>query len=163
RLRALRRLRQRSYDLVWNLHGGSTSLLLAMAPQSNARMGFEHFRQANRYTHRVPSAAGIWGKTPVHTVETQLAPLKWLGLPRHGTQFLPRGYVSPEASRTAESFLEQHRLSRRPFVLIQPTATLRTKQWPEEKFAQLLERIRSKYGMDVVLSTGPGEEGVAHR
>lgn len=159
----LRRLRQSSFDLVWNLHGGSTSLLMSLAPRSRMQMGFEHFRQAHRYSLRAPSAAGIWAKDPVHTVETQLAPLKWLGVPIAESAVRPRVYVSPEALQQADTFLERCGLAGRPFVLVQPTATLRTKQWPEDRFCRLLRLIRARCGLDVVLSAGPGEEAVAQR
>lgn len=163
RLRAIRRLRRETYDLVWNLHGGSTSLMFTMSPQSTARLGFAHYRNAGQYTHRVPPASNVWEKTPVHTVETQLAPLKWLGLPVNGPVIPLSVYLTPEACRRVEQFMEAQQLTGKPFVLVQPTATLHTKQWHERNFAELIRRIHKEYPLEVVLAVGPREEAAAGR
>lgn len=158
-----RRLQQGGYDCVWNLHGGSTSLYLTLAAHAPVRIGFVHYRRPSAYTHLVPAAADIWGKSPVHTVETQLAPLKWLGIVERAESFSPEIFTTPQAKEQADRFLDKIHLSHRPFLLIQPTATLRTKQWPEERFSRLIDHIRNKSDLAVVLSAGPGEEDIARR
>jgi heptosyltransferase-3 len=111
RWEVMKALRGESYDLVWNLHGGSTSLMLALSPQSRMILGFEHYRNSNRYTHRVPAASSIFNKPVVHTVETQLAPLLWLGIPVTHEMMKLQVQVSRNASILVDAFLDRHKLT----------------------------------------------------
>ncbi len=170
---ALERLRQRwhcavglrkgQFDCTWNLHGGSTSLYFTLASRSSVRIGYAHYRQSSRYTHLAPSAALIWGKSPIHTVENQLAPLKWLGIVQQTEGLNPEVFLSAESTQAVDRFLREHIGHDQPFVLVQPTATLRTKQWPEERFSRLIQKIQREENRKVVLSVGPGEAETARK
>jgi len=43
-----------------------------------------------------------------------------------------------------------------PFVLVHPAAAFETKQWPVDRFGELIQRLR-KDGLRVVTTCGPGE------
>ena len=163
RRRCAKRLGQGGFDCAWNLHGGSTSLYFTLASRAPVRIGFAHYRRAGAYTHLVPPASQIWDHAPLHTLETQLAPLKWMGIIDRAKSFSPEVFITADAFRSVDSFLGRYIAKSQPFILVQPTATLRTKQWPEERFAELILRIRQTYGSEIIVSIGPGEEATANR
>ena len=73
RLKTAWRLRQNDYDVVINLHGGTTSTLLTRATGARHRVGFAHYQYSFLYNHRVQSSADYWKKKITHSAEQQLA------------------------------------------------------------------------------------------
>jgi ADP-heptose:LPS heptosyltransferase len=48
-------------------------------------------------------------------------------------------------------------------VALQPTATLFTKQWPEERFAEVARRLQREFGLAVVVTGAPHERALLER
>ena len=162
RSRALLEVRGRRYPAVLNLHGGTTSLLFSLASGAPLRFGQERFRGSRWYNARIPDSAGVWGKPKLHTVEHQLTFMKWLGLPIPSDP-RPELHVAPASRKRIARRLEKAGLRPGAFLLVQPTATLATKQWPEENFARLADSLCEKAGTPLVFSTGGWEAGVLDR
>jgi heptosyltransferase-2 len=162
RARAALEIRRRSYAAVLNLHGGTTSLMFVLASGAPLRIGQERFRASQCYNARIPSSCEVWGRRGIHTVEHQLTFLKWLGLPlpenSRPTLSVDLAARAQIARRLAASSLEPGF-----FLLVQPTATLFTKQWPERNFALLADRLAESHGLPVVFSAGLHEEPVLRR
>lgn len=161
RLATIKRLRSMRFDLVWNLHGGSTSLLYSLSPDARYTLGFRHYRHASRYSLLAPSATEVWQCPQVHTVLTQLAPLRWLGVDIDQRKIETSVYCTPLGEAVADEFLRENGLNSGEYVLIQPTATLKTKQWPELHFAELARNIARRFRMRAVVAAGPCEERIA--
>lgn len=159
---AVAAIRRHPYDLALNLHGGTTSLLYTRLARSRYTVGSVSYRYPFAYGLRAPAAAEIWRRTALHTVENQLAPLQWLGIPVTPLPDL-EVFVASTARARIGSRLEALGLADRPFVLIHPTATLFTKQWAEEKFSRLVDHIASTYRLPVVLTVSGAERSVAQR
>ncbi len=159
RARACLELRRRRYDAVLNLHGGSTSWLFTAATGARIRIGQEKYRNGWIYTARIPAPARVWQRNDLHTVEDQLTLFPWLGLPYQGE---PRGrlYVDPSVRERMLERLRDAGIERGNYVLIHPTATLATKQWKEENFAQLADRLKGRYKCPVIFSSAPDEAQV---
>lgn len=156
RVRAIWELARRRYPAVVNLHGGTTSMLFTAASGAGLRIGQESHRGSRLYNARIPAATAVWQRAPLHTVEHQLTLLKWLGLPAE-----PAGgnlHVAPSAGRRIEERLAHAGISE--YLLIQPTATLPTKQWEPRRFAQLGDRLTAEYGLPVVYSAAPHEREI---
>src|SRR5437867_5707069 len=81
RARVARELRAARYDVVYNLHGGTTATLLARATGARHRVGFEHYQYARLHNHVAPSSLEIWQRPKLHSVEQQLALIGWTGVP----------------------------------------------------------------------------------
>ena len=81
RARVARRLRGNHYDVVYNLHGGTTATLLTRATGAKHRVGFESYQYARLHNHLSPSSAMLWGRDKTHSAEQQLALLGWTGVP----------------------------------------------------------------------------------
>src|ERR1041385_8634708 len=81
RARLARELRSTHYDVVYNLHGGTTATFLTRATGAKHRVGFENYQYARLHNHVAPSPLTIWQRPTLHSVEQQLALVGWTGVP----------------------------------------------------------------------------------
>src|SRR5580765_905929 len=81
RARTARDLHRASYDVVYNLHGGTTATFLARASGARHRVGYDHYQYARLHNHVAPSPQQIWSRSELHSVEQQLALIGWTGVP----------------------------------------------------------------------------------
>src|SRR5687768_3005601 len=81
RTRVARELRAARYDVVYNLHGGTTATFLTRATGARHRVGFETYQYAKLHTELAPPAPLLWRQEKTHSVEQQLALLGWTGVP----------------------------------------------------------------------------------
>jgi len=161
RARVARELRAEQYDVVYNLHGGTTATLFTRATGAEYRVGFEHYRYARLHNHVAPSAREIWQRPTLHSVEQQLALIGWTGVPvsdRPATRLT----VSEEAVATVS---EKLRLAgfevekSEQFAVIHPTAAFDTKQWATDKFARVAEELPAR-GLTPVAIVSSKEEPI---
>lgn len=155
RARVARRLRANRYDVVYNLHGGTTATLLARATGARHRVGYETYQYARLHNHLSPSSSSLWGRNKTHSVEQQLALLGWTGVPvsdRPPTQLA----VTGEAAATIAAKLETAGLEETPFAIIHPAAAFATKQWAADKFARVAEDLAGQ-SLGVVVITASNE------
>ena len=158
RAQVARQLRANHYDVVYNLHGGTTATLLTRATGAKHRVGYQAYQYARLHNHLSPASSLLWGRDKTHSVEQQLALLGWTGVPvtdRPPTQLA----VTPEAAATIAARLAGARLLAAPFAVIHPAAAAATKQWAAEKFGRVTEDVRSR-GLGVVAITTPGERSI---
>jgi len=62
RMRVARELRAEKYDVVYNLHGGTTATFLTRATGARHRVGFKTYQYAQLHNHLVPSPLLLWGQ-----------------------------------------------------------------------------------------------------
>jgi lipopolysaccharide heptosyltransferase III len=160
RARVARQIRANRYDVVYNLHGGTTATLLTRASGAKHRVGYANYQYSRLHQHQAPSSASLWGRLKTHSVEQQLALLGWTGVPvtdRPATR-LP---ITDEAAQAVSTRLHSSGLHEASdFVLIHPTAAFDTKQWSTEKFSRLIEMLAAESLRSVVI-TAESEAGVA--
>ena len=152
RARLARRLRANRYDLVYNLHGGSTSTLLTRATGAKYRVGYETYQYAGLHNHLSLSSSFLWGRDKTHSVEQQLALLGWTGIPvsdRPRTQLA----VTESAAAAAAARLRNAGLEGAPFVVLHPAAAFATKQWSADKFGQVAQELSAQQLAVVVITT----------
>lgn len=141
-LAAARRWRPR---LAVNFHGGTRSLLLALASGAPLRAAFGHYRHLWAYNLRIPRAQEILGQErTVHTAEHMASAMFWLGVP-------------PAPVPRAELFTpppEPHP----PYAVLHPFASRPDKAWPPERFAALGRRLREDHGLAVVVIGARGDD-----
>src|SRR3982751_1371714 len=63
RARVAKDLRSRRYDVVYNLHGGTTSTLLTRATGAPHRVGYATYQYAGLHNHQAPSPSLLWQQT----------------------------------------------------------------------------------------------------
>jgi lipopolysaccharide heptosyltransferase II len=156
RARVARELRGLSYDVAFNLHGGTTATLLTRASGARHRVGYRSYRYSRLHNHAAPPANDLWGKPFTHSVEQQLALLGWTGVPV--TDLPPtRLVVTDGAAKSIEEKLRAEGFGdTEPFALFHPAAAFETKQWAPENFARIAEELNAR-GLKVVAVAAPTE------
>jgi len=160
RARVARELRAARYDVVYNLHGGTTATLLARATGAGHRVGFEHYQYARLHNHVAPSSLEIWQRPKLHSVEQQLALIGWTGVPvtdRPGTKL---AVTDRARAAVSEKLLAAGVLHNESIAVVHPTAAFDTKQWATEKFARVTEELWAR-GLTPVVIVAPRERATA--
>ena len=159
RLQTAREIRANKYDVVFNLHGGTTATFFARASGAPHLVGFASYQYSFLYNHRMPAAAEFWGRKEVHSAEQQLALLGSVGVP---VGDLPRSRltVTQEAIDSLNKKLTAESRSRgefsNQFALLHPTAAFDTKQWAAGNFARAAEFLAEK-GLRTIAVARPAE------
>jgi len=155
RARAAQQIRSTGYDVVYNLHGGTTSTFLTRATGARHRVGLKTYQYAQLHNHQAPSPLLLWGQQKTHSVEQQLALLGWTGVP---VTDRPRTYlaVTPEAEWSVKQRLAEAGLEDRQIALIHPATAFQTKQWATENFARVAESLAER-GFASVAIGAPNE------
>ena len=162
RARVMRQLRSLRYDVVYNLHGGTTATLLTRASGATRRVGLETYQYSRLYTHLAPSPLLLWKREQTHSVEQQLALLGWTGVPVSDRPRTQLAVVEHAATSVAQRLREAGWDEKSPLALIHPAAAFATKQWASEKFARVADDLAGR-GFTVVVITAPTEGQVATR
>ena len=158
RARVARQLRANNYDVVYNLHGGTTATLLTRATGATHRVGYQAYQYARLHNHLSPSSSFLWGRDKTHSVEQQLALLGWTGVPvsdRPPTELA----VTPKASGSIAERLQIAGLADASLAVIHPAAAFATKQWAADKFGRVAADLRNR-GLGVVAIATPSEKPV---
>ena len=158
RARVARQLRANNYDVVYNLHGGTTATLLTRATGARHRVGYQTYQYARLHNHVSPASSALWGRDKTHSVEQQLALLGWTGVPvsdRPPTELA----VTSAASATVSARLQAAGLKDIAFAVIHPAAAFATKQWAADKFGQVAADLRNR-GLAVIAITTANEKPV---
>ncbi|GIW73500.1 MAG: LPS heptosyltransferase-1 [Phycisphaerales bacterium] len=154
-VRWARSLRNRRYDLVLDCQGLLRSGLMALATGAPVRVGDAAARELAwlAYTRRVPTQADQ------HTVDRMLA-LAQAAIEHYGPCGPIAGadmrlYTSPEDKARAQAVLAP--AGEAPLVVLAPTSRWPAKQWPDERFAQLGQRLLEHRRLALAIVGGPGE------
>jgi ADP-heptose:LPS heptosyltransferase len=143
RARVARELRAANYDVVYNLHGGTTATFLTRATGARYRVGFKTYQYAQLHNHPSPSPLLLWGQQKAHSVEQQLALLGWTGVPVTDRPRTQLG-ISQRAAGTVDKLLGEAGLTDQKIALIHPAAAFATKQWATENFARVAEFVAER-------------------
>ena len=146
RLKTAWRIRRNKYDLVINLHGGTTSTFFLRASGSRHRVGFENYQYNFLYNHLLSSSADFWKQEKTHSAEQQLALLGFLGI--HVSDRPKSQLTITQAAGDAVSKKLGDPVNSK-IALVHPVAAFPTKQWATENFARVAEYLDEK-GFTVV-------------
>ena len=159
RARIARELRANRYDVVYNLHGGTTATFLTRATGAKHRVGFAHYQYARLHNHVAPSSLEIWQRPTLHSVEQQLALIGWTGVPvtdRPGTQLAVTHEALTSAARKLAGAGFEGFDKGEPFAIIHPTAAFDTKQWAIHNFSNVTAELDTR-GLTPVVIVSPQE------
>lgn len=141
RVRMVRRLRANRYDVVYNLHGGTTATMLAWASGAKHRVGYASYQYGLLHNHVAPSPLLLWRRDKVHSVEQQLALLGWTGVPvsdRPPTSLA----VTNAAAENIATRLAGLGLDQTTFAVVHPAAAFATKQWAAQNFSRVIDELK---------------------
>lgn len=159
RARVARELHRASYDVVYNLHGGTTATFLTRATGARHRVGFANYQYSRLHNHAAPSPLEIWQRPTLHSVEQQLALLGWTGVPVTDRPRTKLTVTRKAAASISQRLLDNNIGDDQPIALIHPAAALATKQWGIENFARVAEALASR-GFTPVAVVAPNEKPV---
>lgn len=165
RFATARQIRHAGYDVVFNLHGGTTGTFFSYAAGAPHRVGYSHYQYKFLFNHILSSSADFWQRPITHSAEQQLAMLGSAGVPVDD-QIKTRLVVTGKA---AASLDEKFRAkAKKPladlggFALIHPAAAFESKQWRAENFARTAELLAA-IGLRTVAVASGGERAVLER
>src|SRR6476661_5169162 len=162
RIAAARSIRNTGYDVVFNLHGGTTATFFAYATGARHRVGYGHYQYRFLFNHILSSSADFWQRPVTHSAEQQMAMLGFAGVP------VDAGIKSRLAitENAAASLDEKFRAETNAlpgdfgrFALIHPAAAFDAKQWPTANFAHIAEKLSAE-GLRTVAVASAGENSV---
>ncbi len=131
-----REIRRRRYDVVFNIHGGTTATFFVAASRARYRVGYQNYQYSFLYNRRLTSPFEFWKRDRAHSAEQQLALLGFVGVP---VSDLPRSRLAVDPS-AVETLRDKFQTSDAgPFAMLHPTAAFETKTWPIEYFAKVAE------------------------
>jgi predicted lipopolysaccharide heptosyltransferase III len=158
RARVARQIRSTGYDVVYNLHGGTTATFLTRATGARHRVGLKSYQYAHLHNHQAPSPLLLWGQQKTHSVEQQLALLGWTGVP---VTDRPRSHlaITSEAAAAVNQRLTEAGIENQKIALIHPAAAFATKQWATEKFARVAHSLADRGVVSVAIG-GPEDRDV---
>jgi ADP-heptose:LPS heptosyltransferase len=158
RARTAREIRSNNYDVVYNLHGGTTATFLTRATGARYRVGFAHYQYARLHNHVAPSSLEIWQRPTLHSVEQQLALIGWTGVPvsdRPPTRLaVTEDALASVAQKLREAGFEDFKSG--AFAVIHPAAAFDTKQWAAENFATVAKQLHEA-GLAPIAIVSPQE------
>ncbi|PYS99414.1 MAG: hypothetical protein DMF63_12420 [Acidobacteria bacterium] len=141
RLSTARAIRQRHYDVVFNIHGGTTATFFVATSGARHRVGYQNYQYAFLYNHLLSSPAYFWKRDDAHSAEQQLALLGSVGVP---VEDRPKSHLAvTKSSVISLEFkvpfsLDEH------FAILHPLAASKTKEWQLEKYARTAEFLNDK-------------------
>ncbi|HEX8638152.1 MAG TPA: glycosyltransferase family 9 protein, partial [Pyrinomonadaceae bacterium] len=144
RLQTALKIRRNQYDVVFNLHGGTTGTFFVCASGAAHRVGFENYQYKFFYNQRLASASDFWQKELTHSAEQQLALLGFVGVP---VEDRPKSRLT--ITETAQNSIKKRlqsviRNSESRIALFHPAAAFESKQWATENFARVAEFLSEK-------------------
>src|SRR5262249_29612653 len=165
RVRGIRLLRACRPQLAFNLHGGSTAMLMAKLSGARHAVGYDSLPGSWMANRRAPAPDRILNRATIHSVEQQLALLHWTGVPlpskpRLGIHVSERGLkLALEAMK--RSGIEGTESAR--WALIAPGAAFESKRWSEAGFAAVIDYLAEHWRLKSLVVTGPGQNELAAR
>ena len=159
RFRVARLLRSENYDVVYNLHGGSTAALLVRATGARHRVGYAGYAYAALHNHLAPPSAELWQRPRTHSAEQQLALAGWTGVPVTDRPAARLPVSAEAAARVAGKLRAAGVGEGERFALFHPAAAFETKTWAAENFARVVEHLAAR-GLPSVAVAAPHEAKV---
>lgn len=147
--RVMLQLRKRKFDVAIDLFSNPRSALLMYASGAKMRIGKEVKGRGTLYTHRIQDD----GK-PKTAIEFHFQYLKPLGI--EPKQFPTEIFLTADEKREARNYLMWQDIDiTKPIVGLHPGATWPAKMWQWEKFADLIDLLKAKLDVQVLLTQGP--------
>ncbi|MGA2624036.1 MAG: glycosyltransferase family 9 protein [Bacteroidota bacterium] len=142
-------LRRRKFDVVVDLFSNPRSALLTWASGAPVRIGKEVRGRGKLYTQTIGDVGSL-----TSAIEFHYAYVKPLGV--QPTCWKTEVFLTEDEKRGARTYLQLNGVNTtRPIVAVHPGATWPNKLWLKENFVGLIDRLRAKLGVEIVMTPGP--------
>jgi heptosyltransferase II len=160
RWRLVNDIRRERFDAVILLQNAFEAALIAAAAGIPVRIGFDTDGRTLLLTHPVRRPPGIQQR---HQTDYYLQILKGAGL-MAGDSRLELPLAKADRQRAARRLAQEGIDPIQPLVGLNPSATFGpAKQWPEDRYAALGDWIADRYGAQILIFGGPGDESMGQR
>lgn len=149
-LKFARNLKKRRFDLALILHPTNRVHLVTFFAGIPSRIGYDR-KLGFLLTDRIKHTKQMGEK---HELEYNLDLVRYLGIePKDKALFMP---IKPESERWVEELFKQEGIKKSDRLLaIHPGASCPSKIWPNERFAEVADRLMERYGFKVLVIAGP--------
>ncbi|NWG14277.1 MAG: glycosyltransferase family 9 protein [Acidobacteria bacterium] len=147
-------LRRRRYDISIDFQGLLKTAALGLLIGARERVGFGKAFAWEWPAHWLYSRTVDPEHSGMHVVDANQVLTQTVGAPRWSGQV--QFTVPPQISNGVSEQLAGMKLS--DFVVINPGGGWPTKRWPAARYGSLAERIIRELKLEVVVTTGPGED-----
>ena len=145
-------LRKRKFDVVVDFFSNPRTAILSWASGAPMRIGKEVKGRGALYTHHV----GDYGSMK-SAIEFHYQYVKPLGVEM--THFKTEIFLTEDEKREAKIFLKHQDVDlAKPIVALHPGATWKNKMWLKENFTQVVDILRARLGVEILLSPGPEDQ-----
>ncbi len=141
RLKTANQIRKNKYDVVFNMHGGTTSTFFLRASGARHRVGYANYQYSFLYNHLLSSPSDFLQKENTHSAEIQLALLGFVGVPVNDAPRSRLAVTQESAASLAEKLDAIGFDAETPFAVIHPLAAFDSKRWAKENFAACIEYL----------------------
>ncbi len=148
----IRQLRSRRYDLVIDFHGLLKSSVVVFLSGGKRKLGYDSWQELSGLflNEKIPEDMNK------HAVDRYLDFPRYLGAEIHDAEFiLP---LTDDTNACAKQLLEQHHLSEKNYIAVNPIAYWETKLWDNAKFANLADQIKEGLKLDVIFTGNNGRD-----
>jgi lipopolysaccharide heptosyltransferase II len=156
RMKTAWQIRRNKYDVVFNLHGGTTGTFFTFASGARHRVGFTEYQYNFLYNHRLSSVADFWQQKVTHSAEQQLALLGFVGVPvedRPKSRLLVTSSAIESLGKKFPAKTQRPQSEFGDFALFHPAAAFATKTWAVGNFARTAEFLSEKGIQTVAIAT----------
>jgi len=149
-------LKKKRFDLAIILHPTNRAHLVTFFAGIPRRIGYDR-KLGFLLTDRIKHTKQLGKK---HELEYSLDLVRYLGIqPQDKNLFMP---IKPESEKWIDELFKQEGLSGADKLLaIHPGASCPSKIWPNERFAEVADRLVEKYGFKVFIVAGPKDIVIA--
>jgi heptosyltransferase-3 len=134
----IKNIRKQKYDLIIDLFGNPRTALITFLSGAKYKVGYKFRQRKYAYNIKLDSRGG-----EVHNAEFNLDSLRALGL--DVKSYTPKFYINNVHAEFADKFFTDNRLNDSTVIGINPCGSWPTKVWYIDKFAELINKLGSKY------------------
>jgi len=153
-LKILIEVYKKKFDVVIDLTSSDRSSFISWASRAPIRIGAPLKNILERFAYHQLIEAD---PQKDHIIDYQLASLKRLGIqtPEADTTIFVPEEIEKKVREQWASVINS-----KPLIIIHPGARASLRQWREERFAQVADRLINTYDSHIFLIGGPGEENI---
>ncbi len=152
--RLIRDLRREQYDYCIDFQGLLKTSILGFLSGASVRIGFPGDLVKEKPAHWFYNIKPALDRKPQHVLDMNRKLVECIGTRPSSIAFDP--LVSDRDEQHVKSIIEKNGLS--DFVVLNPGGGWTSKIWKPEYYGKLAELIRDRLKLQVVVTTGPGEE-----
>jgi heptosyltransferase-2 len=149
-------LKKKRFDLALVLHPTNRAHLVTFFAGIRKRIGYNR-KLGFLLTNRIKHTKQLGEK---HELEYNLDLLSYINIEaKDKSLFMP---IRPEAENSIEALLSQDGINKSDrLIAIHPGASCPSKIWPNERFAQVADKLIDRYGVKVLIIAGPKDIALA--